>query len=98
MSRGVGKHCGFCEHWARNHKNDLTDISSIKIYLLDHCEDPDRKEDDYPNLKKVEESWEALATLILFWDVTNVMMQKPRTDLLEFEMGVVAGVSPGLFN
>ena len=65
--------------------------------MLDHCEDLGRKEDDYPNLKKVEESWEALATLILFWDVTNVMMPKPRTDLLELEMGVVAGVSPGFF-
>ena len=57
MSRGLGKDCGFCEHWARHHKNDLTDMSSIKIYLLDHCEDPGRKEDDYPNLKKLEERW-----------------------------------------
>ena len=52
MSRGLGKDCGFCEHWARHHKNDLTDMSSIKIYFLEHCEDPGRKEDDYPNLKK----------------------------------------------
>ena len=57
MSRGLGKDCGFCEHWARHHKNDLTDMSSIKIYFLDHCEDPGRKEDDYPNLKKLEERW-----------------------------------------
>ena len=42
--------------------------------------------------------WEALATLILFKVVTNVMMPKPRPDLVELEMGVVAGVSPGLFN
>ena len=32
-------------------------MSSIKIYLLDHCEDPGRKKDDYPNLKKLEERW-----------------------------------------
>ena len=39
--------------------------------------------------------WEALATKILFKDVTNVKMPKPMPDLVELEMGVVAGVSPG---
>ena len=36
-------------------KNDFTDMSSIKIYLLD--EDSGRNGDDYPNLKKLEERW-----------------------------------------
>ena len=57
MIRGVGKDCGFCEHWARHHKANLTDISKIEIYFLDNCEDPGRKEDDYPKLKNLEEKW-----------------------------------------
>ena len=32
-------------------------MSSVKIYLLDFCEDPGKKEDDYPNLKRLEERW-----------------------------------------
>ena len=36
-------------------KNDFTDMSSIKIYLLD--EDSGRNGDDYPNLEKLEERW-----------------------------------------
>ena len=57
MTRGIGKDCGFCEHWARHHSQNPTDLSSIKIYLLDFCEDPGLKEDDYPNLKRLEEKW-----------------------------------------
>ena len=57
MTRGIGKDCGFCEHWARHHGNNLADMSSIKIYLLDHCEDPGKKEDDFPLLKSLEEKW-----------------------------------------
>ena len=34
MIKGVGKDCGFCEHWARHHKADLSDISKIQIYFL----------------------------------------------------------------
>ena len=29
----------------------------ISIYFLDSCEDPGRKEDDFPHLKKLEERW-----------------------------------------
>ena len=36
-------------------KNDFTDMSSIKIYLL--YEDSGRIGDVYPNLKKLEERW-----------------------------------------
>ena len=57
MTRGIGKDCGFCEHWARHHRDNLTDMYSIKIYLLDFCEDPGRKEEDFPLLKNLEERW-----------------------------------------
>ena len=29
----------------------------LKIYFLDSCEDPGRREDDNPNLKRLEEHW-----------------------------------------
>ena len=57
MSRGVGKDCGVCEHWATFHRNQLQDFSKLQIYFLDSCEDPGRREDDYPNLKRLEERW-----------------------------------------
>ena len=57
MSHGIWKVCGFCEHWARDHRHNLNDLSSIKIYLLDYCVDPGRKEDDFPHLKRLEERW-----------------------------------------
>ena len=57
MTRGVGKDCGFCEHWARYHRNQLQDLSMLQVYFLDTCEDPGRREDDYPNLKRLEERW-----------------------------------------
>ena len=57
MTRGIGKDCGFCGHWAKHHRDNLTDTSSIKIYLLDFCEDPGRKEEDFPLLKNLEERW-----------------------------------------
>ena len=57
MTKGIGKDYGFCEHWARHHRDNLKVISSIQIYLLDYCEDPGRKEEDFPHLKKLEEKW-----------------------------------------
>ena len=57
VSRGVGKDCGFCEHWATFHRGQLQDFSKLQIYFLDSCEDPGRKEDDFPHLKKLEERW-----------------------------------------
>ena len=57
MIKGVGKDCGFCEHWALHHKDNSTDISKIQIFFLDTCEDPGKKEDDYPKLKNLEERW-----------------------------------------
>ena len=57
MTRGVGKDCGFCEHWARHHRNQLQDLSMLNIYFLDSVADPGRKQDDYPNLKRLEEIW-----------------------------------------
>ena len=35
----------------------LQDFSKLRIYFLDSCEDPGRREDDYPNLKRLEERW-----------------------------------------
>ena len=57
MTRGVGKDCGFCEHWARHHRNQLQDLSMLRVYFLDSVADPGRKEDDYPHLKRLEERW-----------------------------------------
>ena len=57
LIRGTGKDCGFCEHWVIHHKANLQDISKIQIYFLDFCEDPGKKEDDFPLLKQLEEQW-----------------------------------------
>ena len=57
MTRGVGKDCGFCEHWARHHRNQLQDLSMLQVYFLDSVADPGRKQDDYPHLKRLEERW-----------------------------------------
>ena len=57
MTRGVGKDCGFCEHWARHHKNQLQDLSMLQVYFLDSVDDPGRKQEDYPHLKRLEERW-----------------------------------------
>ena len=40
-----------------HHSADYKDISKVQIYLLDFCEDPGRKEDDYPALRHLEEQW-----------------------------------------
>ena len=45
MSRGAGKDCGFCEHWATFHRGQLQDFSMLKIYFLDSCEDPGRRDE-----------------------------------------------------
>ena len=42
----------------------LQDFSMLKIYFLDSCEDPGRREDDYPNLKRLEEKWITLGSLV----------------------------------
>ena len=57
MKRGQGKDCHFCEHWALYHQNNLDDLSSVKIYFLDSCDDPGPAEDGYPLLRKLEEKW-----------------------------------------
>merc|ERR1712208_49525 len=57
MTRLVGKDCNFCEHWSRYHRDNPTDFSGVEIYLLDKVEDAGRKEDGYPNLKKLEDKW-----------------------------------------
>ena len=57
MEKGNGKDCHFCEHWAVYHKDNLQDLSCVKIYFLDSCEDPGPAEEDYPLLRKLEEKW-----------------------------------------
>ena len=32
-------------------------MSMFQVYFLDSCEDPGRREDDYPHLKRLEEKW-----------------------------------------
>ena len=59
MVRGKGEDCGFCRHWAQAHKDDFKDMSCLKITFLDHTSDPGRREDDYPNLKRLEGKWMA---------------------------------------
>ena len=57
LTRGTGKCCGFCAHWKVHHSADYKDISKVQIYLLDFCEDPGSKEEDYPALRHLEEQW-----------------------------------------
>ena len=59
MVRGKGEDCGFCRHWAQGHKDNLGDLSCLKIIFLDHTSDPGQREDDYPNLKRLEGKWMA---------------------------------------
>ena len=56
MELGKGTDCNFCAHWKQYHGPDYTDLSSVKIYFLDTCDNPGTFEDDYAGLKKVEES------------------------------------------
>ena len=44
---------------AQAHKDDFKDMSCLKITFLDHTSDPGRREDDYPNLKRLEGKWMA---------------------------------------
>ena len=57
MELGKGTDCNFCAHWKQYHGPDYTDLSSVKIYFLDTCDNPGTFEDDYAGLKKVEEKW-----------------------------------------
>ena len=34
MTKGAGKDCGFCEHWARYHRNQLQE-SMLQVDFLD---------------------------------------------------------------
>ena len=57
MIKGVGKCCGFCAHWKTHHKNNYSDLSHLKIYFLDSCENPGSKEEGYPVLRHLEDQW-----------------------------------------
>ena len=59
MVKGKGEDCGFCRHWAREHKGALDDLSCLRVLLLDQVNDPGPKEEDFPNLKRLEGKWMA---------------------------------------
>jgi hypothetical protein len=43
----------------KEHSNSNHDLSSIKIIFLDQIDDPGAREDDFPNLKRLEGKWMA---------------------------------------
>ena len=57
LVKGLGKDCGFCKHWKQYHGANYADLSPIKVYILDSCANPGRKEDDWPGLRQLEEKW-----------------------------------------
>ena len=59
MMNGKGEDCGFCKHWQKEHSTSPQDLSAIKITFLDQIDDPGSREDDFPNLKRLEGKWMA---------------------------------------
>ena len=59
MVKGKGEDCGFCRHWAQDHKDNPEDLSALRILFLDQVNDPGPKEEDYPKLKRLEGKWMA---------------------------------------
>ena len=59
MVKGKGEDCGFCRHWAQEHKGAPDDLSCLRVLLLDQVNDPGPKEEDFPNLKRLEGKWMA---------------------------------------
>ena len=54
MTNCKAEDCGFCKHWAKDHKDAPQDLSCIKIVFLDQIDNPGPREEDFPNLKKLE--------------------------------------------
>ena len=69
--QGKGTDCNFCAHWKQYHSADYSDLSSIKIYFLDTCDNPGTFEDDYAGLKKLEEKWMVTMGSLTALDVTQ---------------------------
>ena len=59
MTNCKDEDCGFCKHWAKEHKNSPKDLSPIKIVFLDQVDDPGAREEDFPKLKNLEGKWMA---------------------------------------
>ena len=57
LLQGKGEDCGFCQHWKLHHKNNFSDLSHVKIYFLDTCDDPGTKADGYQALRNLEDQW-----------------------------------------
>ena len=59
LVKAKGEDCGFCKHWAQYHKDSPGDLSSLRITFLDQTDDPGPREEDFPNLKRLEGKWMA---------------------------------------
>ena len=59
MINARGEDCGFCRHWARDHKDSPGDLSAVRITFLDQTSDPGPREEDFPRLKALEGKWMA---------------------------------------
>ena len=78
MSRARGEDCGFCKHWARDHKDSPTDLSCVKVVLLDSVADPGAKEEDFPKLKYLEGKW--MANLGCLFSIDRIHGANSRDD------------------
>ena len=59
MTNCKAEDCGFCKHWAKDHSESPQDLSCVKIIFLDQVDDPGPREEDFPNLKRLEGTWMA---------------------------------------
>ena len=59
MTNCKDEDCGFCKHWAKDHRNAPQDLTCINIIFLDQVDNPGPREEDFPNLKKLEGKWMA---------------------------------------
>ena len=78
MVRARGEDCGFCKHWAQDHKDSPTDLSWVNIVFLDQVNDPGPREEDFPNLKFLEGKW--MANLGCLWSMDRLHGLNHRDD------------------
>ena len=80
MTNCKAEDCGFCKHWAKDHKDAPQDLSCIKIVFLDQIDNPGPREEDFPNFKKLEGRWMANLGCLVSMDLIFVMMQNPNSN------------------
>ena len=78
MVHARGEDCGFCKHWAVDHKDSPGDLSWVNIVLLDQVNDLGPREEDFPNLKFLEGKW--MANLGCLWSMDRVHGLNQRDD------------------